>query len=156
MAFSEWNPNDYAAWWGAIIATLALLWNIILALKKGPRVSVKATPNMQIIPESPETADKLYISVTAVNKGSSPTTITHFCGYHTKNFWGVLFNKYRQNFVINTMPSTGNVTSYVLKPGEQWSNLADQSELNKKRYTYIGIIHTHKKKPVYVRVKFNA
>jgi len=65
--FSKWSASDFAAWWGAIVATLAVIWNIIVAIRSGARVQVKANPDMQIFPRQPITGDKKYISVTAVD-----------------------------------------------------------------------------------------
>ena len=155
MDFTTWDISDYAAWWGAIIATLTLIWNIIIALKKGSRIIVKAQPNMKIFPEDPLTKDKEYISVTVVNKGTAPTTITHFCGYHVKNFRDYIKRK-KQNFIINAHPSTGKTIPYVLKPGEEWNNLAEQNNIDENYisgYLYIGISHNQRKKPKYVKVK---
>ena len=155
MHFNEWSISDYAAWWGAIIATLALIWNIVGAIRSGARVFVRVNPNMKVFPEDPITKGKTYISVTAVNRGNSPTTITHFCGFYTESFWNHLRKK-RHNFIINAHPSTGNPVPYVLAPGEEWCNLADQDDIQDKAgkgYLYIGIIHNQKKRPIYVRVK---
>jgi len=158
MDFSNWSISDYAAWWGAIIATLALIWNIIRAIRSGPRIYVRATPNMKVFPEDSITKGKTYISVTAVNRGNAPTTITHFCGFYTNNLWNLIRRK-RQHFITNPHPSTGKTIPYVLSPGEEWSNLADQKDIQEKMgngYLYIGIIHNQKKHPIYVRVKFRA
>ena len=158
MDFSNWEISDYAAWWGAIIATLTLIWNIILALKKGPRIFVKAIPNMEIFPSDPLTENKQYISITAINKGSAPTTITHFCGYFVKNLWDFISRK-RQNFIINAHPSTGKTLPYVLKPGEEWHNLADQKHIienYKNGFIYVGVAHNQQKKPKYVRISLKS
>lgn len=46
--FSKFTISDYAAWWGAVIATLALIWNIVIAARSGARVKVRVSPNMKI------------------------------------------------------------------------------------------------------------
>jgi hypothetical protein len=155
---SKLSVSDYAAWWGAIIATLALLWNIITALRSGARIKVSAVPNMSVLPRQPITEDNLYISVTAVNHGGSSTTITHFCGYSVSGFWSRIRGK-KQLFVINTHPALGKKIPCVLAPGEEWNSLADQKSLIKnhpKCNLYLGILHNQSKKPVYVRVRINA
>ena len=158
MDFNNWSISDYAAWWGAIIATLALLWNIVVAIQSGPRVYVRASPNMKVFPEDPITKDKTYISVIAVNRGNAPTTITHFCGFYADSLWNLIRRK-RQHFIINAHPSLGKPVPYVLAPGKEWSNLADQDDIQDKMgkgYLYIGIIHNQKKRPIYTRVKLRA
>jgi hypothetical protein len=109
---------------------------------------------MIVFPRNPLTGDKLYISVTAVNRGNAPTTITHFCGYHTKNLWDLIRRK-RQNFVVNTHPGLGKQVPCVLAPGEEWQNMADQENLQesfKGGFLYIGVIHNQRARPVYVRI----
>jgi hypothetical protein len=156
--FSKWSASDFAAWWGAIVASLAIIWNIIVAIRSGARVHVRATSQMKVFPPQPITGDKTYVSVTAVNRGNSSTTITHFCGYYTKNIWDRIRGK-RRHFIINASGLLGRPIPYVLKPGEEWSNMADQKDIQEKcadGLLYIGIIHNQKKRPVYKRVKFRA
>ena len=156
--FSKITASDYAAWWGATIATLALIWNIIVALRSGARVRVKANPNMKVHPPQPPTGDKEWISVTAINCGSSPTTITHCCSYYAASFWDLIRGK-KQQFIINCDPRLGSQIPTVLAPGEEWSNLADQEGLKEqspKGFYYIGVMHNQKKRPIYKRVKINA
>lgn len=153
--FSKFSASDYAAWWGAVIATLALIWNIVVAVRSGARVTVRANPNMKIYPQQPITGDNTYISVAAVNHGTSPTTITHFCGYYARSLWDLVKGK-KQHFIVNTHAALGKTVPYVLAPGEEWSSLADQADLLKNakgRFLYLGIIHNQRKRPLYKRVK---
>lgn len=46
--FGTLKASDYAAWWGAIIATLALIWNIVVALKAGARVECGLSYKMSL------------------------------------------------------------------------------------------------------------
>ena len=156
--FSKWSASDFAAWWGAIVASFAVIWNIIVAIRSGPRVYVRATPEMQVFPRQPVTGDKSYISVTAINRGNAPTTITHFIGYYTKNLWNRIRGK-KQAFIVNTDLSLGKPIPYILKPGEEWSSMADQKSIQEKcanGLLYIGIIHNQRKRPVFKRVKFKG
>jgi hypothetical protein len=154
---SKLAVSDYAAWWGAIIATLALVWNIIVAVRAGARLHVTATPNMQIFPLAPGEEDRTYIHVNAINRGNSATTITHFCGYRFDNLWDLIRNK-KQHFIVNGT-SDGLPVPYKLAPGDEWRGIADQVLMLKDfkgKYFYIGVIHNQGKKPIYKRVKLNA
>lgn len=156
--FSYFTASDYAAWWGATIATLALVWNIVVAIRTGARIKVKVIPNINVYPIQPPTNDNTYVSVTAVNHGNSPTTITHFSGYYASDLWSLIRGK-KQQFVINASPETGKPVPYVLGPGQEWSGLADQDDLlNKSKggYLYLGVYHNQCNKPIYKRVKINA
>ena len=157
--FSAWSTSNFAAWWGAIIATLAVIWNIVLAIRSGARVHVSANPNMKIYPPGPPASrDNTYINVAAVNRGNSPTTITQFCGYYTKSFWYLLRGK-KQEFVINIDPAIGKPVPYVLNPGEEWSCMTAQKRIQEEcagGLLYIGVLHNQRKRPVCKRVKFSA
>ncbi|MHB1141536.1 MAG: hypothetical protein ACYC1T_07260 [Sulfuricaulis sp.] len=158
MDISNWSISEFAAWWGAVVATLALIWNIVVALRSGARIHVRASSNMQIIPGGPATRDKTFISVTAVNRGTAPTTITHFCGFYTDSLWNLIRGK-RQQFIVTSSRDLGKDVPYVLAPGEEWFSLAEQHDLQQKAgngYLYIGVIHNQKKRPVYARVRFHA
>lgn len=153
---SEFTASDYAAWWGAVVATVALIWNITQKLREGPRVKVRVTPNMRVYPAQPPTYDNDYISVKAVNVGTAPTTITHLAGWYTKNIIGLVRKSKRQHFVVNVNQETGNVTPFVLQPGTEWGNLTLQTDLLEKAgngYVYLGVIHNQRERPVYKRVK---
>jgi hypothetical protein len=156
--FSTWTASDFAAWWGAIIATLVVTWNMIVAVRSGARIHVRANPDMQVYPRQPNSEDNTYISVTAVNRGNSSTTITHFCGYYCKGFWDLLRRK-KQKFIVKTGPALGKPLPCVLNPGEEWSSMAEQKSLQEQSaggFLYIGILHNQRKRLVYKRVKFRS
>jgi hypothetical protein len=159
LDLSTLTPSDYAAWWGAIIASLALVWNIVVAVRSGARIKVSVSPNMRIYPSQPPTYDNEYVAVKAVNVGNGPTTITHCLGYYTKNKWGIVLKQHRQPFVINTNRATGNDVPHVLNPGEEWANLADQNFLKERAkgsWLYLGVIHNQKRRPIYKRVRLDS
>ena len=155
---STWNASDYAAWWGAIIATFAFIWNLINTIRDGARIKITATPNMVYYPPDPVTKGKSYISLTAVNRGNSATTITNFCGYYAKSRWDVMRKK-AQYFVVNTTELSHPIPK-LLNPGEEWKGMLDQGDLEKKKegasFIYVGVVHNQSKKPIYKRVKLNA
>lgn len=156
---SKFTPSDYAAWWGATVASLAFLWNVLAAIRSGPRVKVTVTPEIQVYPIQAPTYEKTFVAVRAVNVGTGKTTITNCAGYYTTNILGVLLKKYRQPFMINTSNQTGHPIPYILEPGTEWANLADQEflmERIKKSRVYLGIVHNQRQRPIYKRVKIKS
>lgn len=154
--FSTWSASDYAAWWGAIIATSALIWNAIVAYRSGARIQVRITSGMMLFPRQPVTLDKEWISIKAINRGTSPTTVTLCCGYYAKNYWHRLIGK-KKSFIIKCHVSLGDPVPYKLNPGEEWFNMADQEPIKKELSNgllYMGISHNQKKRPIYKRVRF--
>lgn len=159
LDFSTLSPSDYAAWWGAIIASLALVWNIVVAIRAGARIDVTVSPNMRMYPPGPPTYDNEYVAIKAVNLGNGPTTITHCLGYYTKSSLGIFIKRFRQPFMINTNAQMGNIVPHILNPGEEWGNLAEQKFLldrPKGSRVYLGVIHNQKRKPIYKRVKIGT
>lgn len=154
---SNLTASDYAGWWGAITATLALTWNIVVFIRSGARIKIRVNSNIIVFPESPITKGKTYVSVTAINIGKSATTITHFCGYYGKSYFGIIRMK-RQEFVINCHPALGNTVPFLLSPGEEWRGLADQGDLSEhinNGVLLIGIIHNQRKRPILKRTKID-
>lgn len=155
MLFSKWTANDYAAWWGAIIASLALIWNIVVAARSGARIHLTALPDMKL---PPGVSDKTYIVVTATNRGDTPTTITHFCGYYLLKRKGIFKRRKRQPFIVKT-GEFGMSIPHVLSPGEQWSSFSDQAGVRTQLDDggggdlYIGIYHSQSSRPCFKRVK---
>ncbi len=160
MNFSTWSINDYAAWWGAVIATLVLILNVITLLLSGPRIRVRASPNMQIFPQNTTIGEnKTYILITVTNRGNSATTLTHFHGYYANNLWNLLRKKKRIRFVLPVNLLLGKVIPYVFASGEEWSNMVEQSDIQKdlgNGYLYIGVSHSQNNRPTYVRVRLNS
>ena len=155
--FSNLKLSDYAAWWGVTIATLALVWNIVTALRSGARLEVTAKPNMQSFPPNPGEEDNSYIYVKAINRGNSATTITNFCGYSADSFRDRIRKNKRQHFMVHNAPDASPIPC-KLNPGDEWYGYANQELVFKKvsaNYFYIGVIHNQRKKPIYKRVKIN-
>jgi hypothetical protein len=155
---SNFTPSDYAAWWGAVIATSALIWNIVISYRAGARLHVTAMLGMKIFPLAPNEEDKTYILVNAVNIGSSATTITHFLGYSADTFLDSLRHKKRKYFIVNGTKDSLPIP-YKLSPGDEWKGMADQtlilSGFNAK-YFYLGVAHNQQKKSIYKRVRLSA
>jgi len=154
--FDTWTISDYAAWWGAIVATIAVVWNLVSAMLSGPRILLRVSKNMQTLPATQQTAGRTFVFVNAVNIGTATTTITHMCGYNAPNFIALLFKRKRKQLIGNEHESLGPLLPHVLRPGEEWSNAFDQEYLEEKfsdGWLYVGVIHNQKKRPVYKRVK---
>jgi hypothetical protein len=63
--------NDLAAWWGAIVATIALVWNILRELRSKGHLKVQAMYHVEnMTPYSPH-----VLTVRVTNIGSKPVLI---------------------------------------------------------------------------------
>ena len=154
----NWTPSDYAAWWGAAIASIALGWNIVTQLRSGPRIVFYATPGMLLMPPSPLTKDRQFIRFSVTNSGTVPLTITNICGIHAKRAIPMFKGK-KSHFVMQTEKALSDDFNKLISPGEDWNVMVDQKgieELFSGGALYLGVVHNRKKKPIYKRVKLDA
>jgi hypothetical protein len=116
-----------AAWWGAITGTLALIWEMFTWFRKGPRLRLMATSDMQIVIPGVGLDKTLHISVTVRNVGDSATTLTHFCGISYSGWFNRLRRKRSGLFVITT--GAESPIPFKLGAGETWSGMALQDDV---------------------------
>ena len=126
MTVSEW-----AAWWGAIVATVVLLWDVYKWKKAGANVSISVSPDMQLFQPGQGLEDKTYIVVEVVNNGDRPTTITHLFLKTFKNRFEYFRKKTSMNAVVPDPGGTQGIP-FVLEPGNRWNGMIDQADLKEK------------------------
>ncbi|MFW1369052.1 hypothetical protein ACEWAA_22475 [Vibrio parahaemolyticus] len=66
--------SEIAAWWGAIVASIVLIWDVYKWKTDGPKLNVLLAPNMKTFGD-PERDDMTWVSITVTNVGSRPTTL---------------------------------------------------------------------------------
>jgi len=67
----EIDASTVAAWWGAVVSTAVLGWNIFVWLRSGPRLVVQASGNMIVIPRyGGGDENQRVISMKIENRGS--------------------------------------------------------------------------------------
>ena len=150
------KATDLAAWWGAVLATLVLAWDIYKWKHSGAVVNVSVSANMQTFGGIPdELEDKTFVVVEVSNAGDGKTTLTHLVGIHYKS----LFQKFRKKrntafFVAN--PAYSEPLPHVLGPGERWVGGIEQNKdlekMSRDGYLYCGVYHSGGKKPLLQRV----
>lgn len=153
---------DYVAWWGAVIATLVLLWDVAKWLKSGPIIRKRVQldtyyPDSRVLSvtnlekgESRELAS--YCHIELVNVGTLPTTIMEISATHTKGKNGVKIGCTNERFMVHY----GKTLPYVLPPGEVWScrfEMTDLHKLSERGKPYIEVFVSHKHKPIVIRLK---
>lgn len=148
------DASTWAAWWGAVSGSLAVVWEVFRWANSGPRLQILASPDMQLITPGYGIDETRYINVVVTNSGDSPTTITHFCACTYRNWFDRLRRKKSQLFVINTGQEAP--IPYKIEPGERWSAMTPQKqamELAGNNLFYIGVQHALARRPNYVRVR---
>jgi len=149
-----------AAWWGAMVATLVLFWDIYKWKMAGPNLRITLKSDYVMF-NTPEHEVNTYIMVQVDNIGNSPTTITHLGFVYFKN----RFNHLREHFdddsmtVVRPSPADSEPLPYVIQPGGQWIGMADQTgDIEKKSqegHILCRIYHSVSKKPAEQRLVIN-
>ncbi len=118
------SPSEIAGWWGAIIATLLLIWDVYKWKTSGPKLLMRATPNIII---SPGPNNTLYVNVTISNIGHLPTTLNNIGIKYYENLYAQIRRKPSiSGFVPN--PKTSFPLPIKLDTGGEWSALLLQQE----------------------------
>jgi len=145
-----------AAWWGAIVATLAFLWEVFRWLRTGPRIQVKAQADMKAIniPGYDETDTIIIVEV--INIGDVQTTITNVGAYVYDGLISRLKDRPQSKYVLVGPNSFGPPIPHVLDVGKRWQGGIKQSQFDKTLITegnlYAVVCHTLSKKPVLAQV----
>jgi len=151
------KASEVAAWWGAVIATFLLIWDVYKWNKSHSNVRVIASPNMH-------TVDKIYgghdkdknIFVEVVNRGDKIVVITHLVVKHYTNIWEKIRGKPSTQAIIPN-PGGNQPIPFELGPGKRWTGLIKQDDVEKISgnigFTFCGILHTARKKGEFVLVK---
>ena len=135
------TASEIAAWWGAAIATAVLGWDIYKWARSGPRLTVKALPNMQLLEDRTEAKN---ILVEVVNRGNQLTTLTHLAFYNYKSIFHRMFR--RRNAGVGLVPQPGGQgLPFELEPGKRWVGLVVQNkvfEFHDTGLVFAAIVHS--------------
>jgi hypothetical protein len=115
---------EIVAWWGAIISTFVLLWDILKWLQSGPRIKSRISLNIHYDDGKVTSKEKNeygevthheeYCHIELVNIGTMPTTIMEISATNKKNgSYGVAQPAFTTHF--------GKKLPHVISPGEVWS-----------------------------------
>jgi len=114
--------------YAAIVSTFVLGWDAYKWLASGAKIDLSASSGMQMfggLAPDPNT----YISVTALNVGDRPTTITNIGGMYFDSWWHahITRRKPKRAFII-TEPSQAQRIPYRFDVGAQWIGMAIQTD----------------------------
>lgn len=128
--FSNWSASDYAAWWGAIVASIVFVWEIVKYARQGPRLRITARPNMIQIPPDAIAGDVNWICVEVVNVGDQGTTLTTLGGYHFDSALKLHFRRWKVAKHAFVFPNPqGPALPFFIEPGKRWSALIAQERI---------------------------
>ena len=150
--------TNIAAWWGAVIATFVIIWDIYKWKHSGAIINVTASSNMQMGENFPPCeSDKDYISIIVTNTGNIKTTITHLVIFYYKYnpILSKILKKKARTFP-EPDPFNSPLLPIMLVPGERWlcdiKRNDELEKLSRRGFLYCGIYHSSSKNPVMQRV----
>jgi hypothetical protein len=148
--------TDIVAFWGAIVSTSVLMWDIAKWQLAGPKLRLRVNAGMKAH-NVPVYQDKLLIVAHVENYGDRSTTLTHMTFVPYANRWKLLRRRAETHFWVG-MPNTQFPIPHELQPGKMWDGIVSQEEVLKQqgnaRYLVCEIYHTHRNRPVRKRVVF--
>src|SRR6266850_3902506 len=93
------------AWWGAVLSTIVLLWDIYKWRTAGPKLRVVAQSGLEGI-NMPELDGKILFSIDVTNYGDRPTTITSVCLMHYSSLLSRVRKRADRTFLL-PIPNRG-------------------------------------------------
>lgn len=151
--------SDYAAWWGAIIATLVFIWEIYKWHDDRPKLRVTIGSDLVIWNELTGIGDKKYLRISVVNRGGTTTKIEALHFFHYKSYFKFLFSKPSQNAWLIHVVHPNEPMPFKIDINERWTvNLEQTDELyefSKNGFFCVAIYCSHCDKPIRKKIKFN-
>ena len=148
-----------AAWWGALIATIVLLFDYYKWARSGPRLKCDAKYGWKMMMQG--TSDESeYIFFSVTNTGDRPTTITHQSCLHWPTRLDKLLKKNQSSFFIKGgAHGLGNVPT-IIRPGEVWNGLARINEEIRKLMAeggclFVALSFSHRRRSYLFKVAKN-
>lgn len=123
------SSTEIAAWWGASIASVVLLWDIYKWKKQGPRLVMCLSPNIEVLGD-PSREGKTWVSVIVSNVGDRPTTIKGV-GMNYYKSWLTRLRNRAEIAAVFPNPSDRFPLPRVLNPGDEWCGLIPQQRIDK-------------------------
>lgn len=144
--------------YAAIVATGVLSLEVRRWVEAQARLVISVSPGMKTF-NIPETEGKTYVVVTVVNRGASPTTLTHLAllGFSTK--WQRLRRKHcRAAVVYPKIPgTTSGQLPHILEPGGEWKGMILENDTLREwadeGHLYAAIYASHSDRPTLEAVK---
>lgn len=156
---------NYVAWWGAIIATLVLFWDLTKWFRSGANIKVRHRINVYYPDGKVLKTEKLkngeskklasYCHIELINNGTLPTTIMDILATHVKGEDSMIVTSSSQCFT----PHFGKKLPDIINPGEVWSCRLEMDNLYKLQKIgkpLIEIYFSHKDKPIVIKPKITA
>lgn len=129
---SGMTSTEIAAWWGAILASLVLFWDVYKWKRQGPKLVMRLSPNIHVYGD-PRRENKIWISITVTNIGDRPTTIKGV-GMEFYASWLQRLRNRVKEAAIFTYPNYDLPLPRVLNSGDEWRGLIPQHGISSNEW----------------------
>lgn len=146
------TPSDYAAWYGAAIATVVLVWDVVKWVRSGPRIIVQAMAGSASY-QIDQIIGKDITLVRIANNGDSATTLSTWRFlYRPKGFL-----QEKQAVAMDDTIVGHNQTPKMIAPGEVWQGVAREppnfAHLIQSGRVFVALNFSHRSTEVHVRMR---
>ncbi len=150
--------TEIAAWWGAGIATLVLLWDIYKWRSSGPDTRMTIRPNMHLFGD-PELEGRDIVVVSATNIGDRATTLESMSIVSHPNRWSMLRNRPHKQFYVKN-PGRTRPFPCQASVGQRWDGMLFQNDelvdLSKNEIVYCQLHIASRPRPVRKRLRIHG
>jgi hypothetical protein len=145
-----------AAWWGAVIATIVLLFDFYKWARSGPRIRCDPKYGWKMKVDGVDD-DNEYIFFPVTNAGDRPTTITRQGALYSPDRIKRYFCKPKEQFFFKGGLHGMGKIPMIIKPGEIWDGCAAITDdmhrlMNKVGYLYLSLEFSHRQRPYLFKV----
>lgn len=150
----NFNIADVIASYAAIVSTGVLSLEVRRWFESAIRLSVTMMPEAKM---TDDPSDRTYLAVFVVNRGPTPTTVTHMTLHEYPSLWARLRGKASWNAIVpNPAPAGHPNIPQQVDPNARWVGMAvyddDLMERRKRGHLYVAIQATHSDKATLKRV----
>ena len=151
--------TEFVAWWGGIISTGVLVWDIFKWRRSGPRLRVEAFAGMVEV-GSRQDPKHSFVLIKVTNIGDRATTLINCTGAWYPNWMSFKLRRCGSYFMVANPGTWSLPLPHELASGNLWTGGVDEDELrrndwDKAGYLVVGVSHACSGKPAVARVHMN-
>lgn len=131
------DASELAAWWGAVIATLVLVWDLFKWLRSGPRLDLRVEWRREVPRRGEEhygNALRWTLTIEVANVGDAPTTLTRLEVWHHPTLLSRFMRRGSKPYFLEQPRSL----PYLLGPGEVWRGVVPIYDPNRRQRSLLA------------------
>lgn len=148
--------SDWAAWYGAFVATAVFGWELFKWLRSGSRIKIRVTYDMQMTDGTGKLEPQKYFVINAVNIGDQATTVSHLGINYFSTLAGRLFRRPTRRMIVPA-PTHAEQLPKLLDPGATWTGAVPQTveleAMMKEGHLSFGLLNNSKGRSEYGLLK---